>query len=188
MEAAASVCSRLHLGISCASSRASSTSRCSSSCSPRGGARWKKARRITRPPNCTPRRSSGAVGRSRIWSSSRRVEVERLEELRLAAAEARIEAELALGRHAALIPELEALVGEYPLRERLRSQLMLALYRSGRQADALAAYRAGRSLLSDHLALEPSPALRELEQAILRQDPALEPGGATKRASTRVLA
>jgi ABC-type transport system substrate-binding protein/DNA-binding SARP family transcriptional activator/DNA-binding beta-propeller fold protein YncE len=117
-----------------------------------------------------------------------RVEVERLEELRLAAAEARIEAELALGRHAALVPELEALVGEHPLRERLRSQLMLALYRSGRQADALAAYRAGRSLLSDHLALEPSPALRELEQAILRQDPALELGDATKRASTRVLA
>jgi ABC-type transport system substrate-binding protein/DNA-binding SARP family transcriptional activator len=117
-----------------------------------------------------------------------RVEVERLEELRLGAAEARIEAELALGRHAALIPELEALVGEHPLRERLRLQLMLALYRSGRQADALAAYRAGRSLLSDHLALEPSPALRKLEQAILRQDPALELGGATKRASTRVLA
>ena len=76
-----------------------------------------------------------------------RVEVERLEELRLAAAEASIEAELALGRHVALIPELEALVGEHPLRERLRSQLMLALYRSGRQADALAAYRAGRLLL-----------------------------------------
>jgi peptide/nickel transport system substrate-binding protein len=103
-----------------------------------------------------------------------RVEVERLEDLRLAAAEARIEAELALGRQAALVPELEALVGEHPLRERLRSQLMLALYRCGRQADALETYRVGRSLLSRELALEPSPLLRELEHAILRQEPALE--------------
>ena len=103
-----------------------------------------------------------------------RVEVERLEELRLAAVEARIEAELGLGREAALVPELEALVGEHPLRERLRSQLMLALYRCSRQADALEAYRVGRSLLSQQLALEPSPRLRELEQAILRQEPSLE--------------
>jgi ABC-type transport system substrate-binding protein/DNA-binding SARP family transcriptional activator len=103
-----------------------------------------------------------------------RVEVERLEELRLGAAEARIEAELALGRQAALVPELEALVGEHPLRERLRSQLMLALYRCGRQADALETYRVGRSLLSRELALEPSRLLRELEHAILRQEPALE--------------
>jgi peptide/nickel transport system substrate-binding protein len=103
-----------------------------------------------------------------------RVEVERLEELRLAAVEARVEAELALGRDTALVPELEALVGEHPLRERLRSQLMLALYRCGRQADALETYRVGRSLLSRELALEPSPRLRELEQAILRQEPALE--------------
>jgi ABC-type transport system substrate-binding protein/DNA-binding SARP family transcriptional activator len=103
-----------------------------------------------------------------------RVEVERLEELRLAAVEARIEAELALGRDAALVPELEALVGEHPLRERLRSHLMVALYRCGRQADALETYRVGRSLLSEQLALEPSPRLRALEQAILRQEPALE--------------
>ena len=111
-----------------------------------------------------------------------RVEVERLEELRLAAAEARIEAELTLGRHAALIPELEALVGEHPLREGLRSQLMLALYRSGRQADALEAYRLGRSLLTRQLALEPSRRLRELEQAILRQEPTLELGADARRA------
>jgi YVTN family beta-propeller protein len=103
-----------------------------------------------------------------------RVEVERLEELRLAAVEAKIEAELALGHDAALVPELEALVGEHPLRERLRSQLMLALYRCGRQADALETYRVGRSMLSQELALEPSLRLRELEQAILRQEPALE--------------
>jgi peptide/nickel transport system substrate-binding protein len=111
-----------------------------------------------------------------------RVEVERLEELRLAAVEARIDAELALGRDAALVPELEALVGEHPLREQLRSQLMLALYRCGRQADALETYRVGRSLLSQELALEPSPRLRELEQAILRQEPSLEPAAAEPRA------
>jgi YVTN family beta-propeller protein len=118
-----------------------------------------------------------------------RVEVERLEELRLAAVEARIEAELALGRDTALVPELEALVGEHPLRERLRSQLMLALYRCGRQADALETYRVGRSLLSRELALEPSPRLRELEQAILRQEPALELAADEPRAvATKVAA
>jgi ABC-type transport system substrate-binding protein/DNA-binding SARP family transcriptional activator/DNA-binding beta-propeller fold protein YncE len=103
-----------------------------------------------------------------------RVEVERLGELRLAAVEDRIDADLALGRHAALVPELEARVAERPLRERLRGQLMLALYRCGRQADALEAYRAGRSMLVEELALDPSPALKRLEQAILRQDPDLE--------------
>jgi YVTN family beta-propeller protein len=103
-----------------------------------------------------------------------RLEVQRLEELRLLAVEDRIEAELALGRHAALVPELETLVEEHPLRERLRGQLMLALYRTGRQADALAAYRAGRSLLVQELALEPSPQLRQLEQAILTQDRSLQ--------------
>src|SRR5262249_9204770 len=77
-----------------------------------------------------------------------RVEVDRLEELRLVAAEGRLEAELALGHHALIVPELESRVAEHPLRERLRGQLMLALYRCGRQADALQAYRAGRALLS----------------------------------------
>jgi DNA-binding SARP family transcriptional activator len=103
-----------------------------------------------------------------------RVEVERLEELRLAAVEDRIEAELQIGRHATLVAELETLVAEHPLRERLQTQLMLALYRSGRQADALESYRTMRSLLVGELALEPSPKLRELEQAILRQDVELE--------------
>jgi ABC-type transport system substrate-binding protein/DNA-binding SARP family transcriptional activator/streptogramin lyase len=116
-----------------------------------------------------------------------RVEVERLEELRLAAVEARIEAELALGREAALVPELEALVGEHPLRERLRSRLMLALYRCGRQADALETYRIGRSLLSRELALEPSPRLRELEQAILRQEPALDLAAESQAVATEVV-
>jgi peptide/nickel transport system substrate-binding protein len=103
-----------------------------------------------------------------------RLEVERLEELRLASVEERIEAELQLGRDAELVTELQALVGDYPLRERLRAQLMLALYRSGRQADALESYRMMRIHLADELALEPSPRLRALEQAMLRQDMELE--------------
>lgn len=100
-------------------------------------------------------------------------EIARLEELRLCALEERIEAELALGRHADLIGELEGLVAQHPLRERLRAQLMLALYRSGRQAEALELYQQTRRLLRDELGLEPNPALQDLEQAILRQDPAL---------------
>lgn len=103
-----------------------------------------------------------------------RFEVQRLEELRLLAIEERIDAELALGRHAGLCSELESLVAEHSLRERLRAQLMLALYRSGRQADALAVYRAGRSLLVEELALEPGPQLRQLERAILEQNAALD--------------
>jgi DNA-binding SARP family transcriptional activator len=103
-----------------------------------------------------------------------RLEAQRLEDLRLYAVEERVDAELALGEHAALCPELESLVAEHPLRERLRSQLMLALYRSSRQADALEAYTAGRLLLVGELALEPGPQLRQLQQAILKQDPSLE--------------
>jgi DNA-binding SARP family transcriptional activator len=98
---------------------------------------------------------------------------ERLEESRLAALEDRIDADLDAGKHAALVGELEQLVEEHPLRERLHGQLMLALYRSGRQAEALDVYRRTRTLLADELGLDPSPELRELEQAILRQDDAL---------------
>jgi DNA-binding SARP family transcriptional activator/streptogramin lyase len=101
--------------------------------------------------------------------------VAQLEQLRLAVLEERIHADLALGRHAALVTELESLVSEHPYRERLRAQLMLALYRSGRQADALEAYRAGRRVLQDELGLEPGKELRDLEAAILRQDEALSP-------------
>jgi YVTN family beta-propeller protein len=109
-------------------------------------------------------------------------EAQRLEALRLFALEERIEAELALGRHAALCPELESLVAEHPLRERLRGQLMLALYRSGRQAEALEVYRVGRSVLVEELGLEPGPQLKQLERAILEQDAALElPHVATRR-------
>jgi YVTN family beta-propeller protein len=99
-----------------------------------------------------------------------KLEIERLEELRLAVVEERIEAELALGRHARLVPELERLVAEHPLRERLRGQQMLALYRSGRQVAALETFRAARSLLNDQLGLDPSPQLKELERAILRHE------------------
>ena len=101
-------------------------------------------------------------------------EIARLEELRLTALEERIDAELALGHHADLVAELEGLVRAEPLRERLRRQLMLALYRSGRQADALDAYREARRVLVEELGLEPSRTLQELERAILTQDEALE--------------
>ncbi len=101
-------------------------------------------------------------------------EIARLEELRLAAMEARIDADLATGHHADLIGELEALVAEHPLRERLRCRLMLALYRSGRQAEALRAYRVAQRELSEDLGLEPGGELTRLERAILEHDPALE--------------
>jgi len=104
-------------------------------------------------------------------------EIARLEELRLAALEERIEADLALGRHADLVPELDALIREHPLRERLRAQLMLALYRSGRQAEALDAYQQVRRTLAEELGLEPGRTLQELEGAILRQDAQLDPPG-----------
>jgi DNA-binding SARP family transcriptional activator len=100
-------------------------------------------------------------------------EIRRLEELRLGALERRVEADLALERHPELVAELEMLVQAHPLRERLRAALMRALYGSGRQADALEVYRETRRLLVDELGIEPSPALHELEQAILRQDPVL---------------
>jgi DNA-binding SARP family transcriptional activator len=105
-------------------------------------------------------------------------EIRRLQELRQTALEERIEADLGRGRHEDVVPELEQLVAANPLRERLHGQLMLALYRSGRQADALAAYRAARQTLVDELGIEPGPELRQLEQAVLRQDDALLlPGG-----------
>ena len=99
--------------------------------------------------------------------------IARLEELRVAALERRIEVDLALGRHAALVPELEVLAREHPFRETLHRQLMLALYRSNRQAEALAAFRALRITLADELGLEPGSDLRRLEQAILTQDSSL---------------
>jgi DNA-binding SARP family transcriptional activator len=107
------------------------------------------------------------------YESFAQTAIARLEEIRLAAVELRIDADLALGRHDELVGELEALVAEHPLRERLRGCLMTALYRSGRQAEALDAYQDGRRALVDELGIEPSTALQELERAILRQEPAL---------------
>lgn len=113
------------------------------------------------------------------------VEAARLEELRLAAVEGRIEADLAGGAHEALVPELEALIAQHPYRERIRGQLMLALYRLGRQAEALRAYQEARRTLVEELGIDPGPELQELERAILRQDPALTPAPRA-RAATRL--
>src|SRR5262249_4368213 len=102
-----------------------------------------------------------------------RGEAERLEELRVTAIETKLEAELTLGRQDGLVAELQAMVTEHPLRERFRAQLMTALYRRGRQADALDAYQDARRLFVDELGIEPGAQLRELERAILRQDGSL---------------
>ncbi len=103
-----------------------------------------------------------------------------LEESRLTALEDRVDADLALNRHAELVAELEGLTAEHPLRERLRGQLMLALYRCGRQAEALKVYRDAQRLLVDELGIEPSPALQALQRSVLIQDPALNAPGATR--------
>jgi DNA-binding SARP family transcriptional activator len=119
------------------------------------------------------------------WEPFARAEIARLDELRAGVLEARVEADLALGTDAALVPELEALVARYPLREGLREQLMHALYRSGRQAEALQAYRDARTTLVEELGIEPGRKLQELEQAILRQDPSLDLGTLQARLGRR---
>lgn len=101
-------------------------------------------------------------------------EIRRLEDLRLTALEDRIEADLALGRHDDVVPELESLVREHPLRERLLGELLVALYRCGRQADALDAYRSARHRFVESLGVEPGPELQRLERAILEHDPSLQ--------------
>jgi predicted ATPase/DNA-binding SARP family transcriptional activator len=106
-------------------------------------------------------------------SEALRREAERLEELRLQTLEDRLEADLASGRHRAVVPELRSLVSEHPFRERPWAQLMLALYRSDRQTEALDVYQEARRVLHDELGLEPSQSLQELQQAILRQDESL---------------
>ena len=142
-----------------------------------------RARRHSRPVRRPPPRP-GCAGRSRMWRGPpladfryepfAQAEIARLEEARLDCLAERIEADLALGHHAKLVGELEALTAEHPLRERPRGQLMLALYRSGRQADALEVYQATREPLVEELGIEPGGELRELHQAILRQDAELE--------------
>jgi YVTN family beta-propeller protein len=108
------------------------------------------------------------------FQPSARLDIERLEELRLTVVEERVEAELALGRHAALVGELETFVAQHPLRETGRAHLMLALYRSGRQVEALDGYRAARTQIDEEFGLHPGSRLRGLETAILQQDAALE--------------
>jgi YVTN family beta-propeller protein len=107
------------------------------------------------------------------YASFAQSEIQRLEELRLGASEELFEAELARGRHAEIVNEVEALARGHPLRERLRAQAMLALYRCGRQSEALDLYREGRRLLREELGIEPGAELKELERAILRQDDAI---------------
>ncbi len=109
------------------------------------------------------------------YESFAQSEIARLDEAHLGALEERIDAELTLGEHAQLVSELEGLVHQHPLRERLTAQLMLALYRSGRQAAALETYRVARGRLVEELGLEPGRELQQLERAILSQDPGLEP-------------
>jgi DNA-binding SARP family transcriptional activator len=106
--------------------------------------------------------------------ASWRSDITRLEELRSSVLERRIEADLALGRHRELVGELEALVKAHPWREKLTGQLMLALYRSGRQADALGAYSRTRQVLVEEHGIDPNPALQELQMAILNQSPELD--------------
>jgi DNA-binding SARP family transcriptional activator len=114
-------------------------------------------------------------------------DIRRLEELRLGALERRLDAELELGRHAQIVPELEALVAEHPLRERLAATLMRALYGSGRQVEALAVYRQARETLVDELGIEPGRALQELERSILRQDLAPASDGAAPMPERAIL-
>ena len=136
------------------------------------GGRGEQQERAGRPlPARRSRSGAGPPLADVAFDSFARNEVERLAEERLEALTDRIDCELALGRHDELVAELETLVGQHPLRERLRAQLMLALYRSGRQADALAAYQDARRTLVDELGLEPSRELQELEKAILIHDP-----------------
>jgi DNA-binding SARP family transcriptional activator len=111
--------------------------------------------------------------------------IARLEELRLAALERRIDADLRLGRNGTLVGELEELVAAHPLREQLRGQLMLALYRAGRQAEAVGLYHEGRRLLVDELGIEPSSELRELASRVLRQDTSLAADGSAEAGPER---
>src|SRR5215211_7468097 len=138
-----------------------------------------------RPPDGAPELALGHLNQALgLWrgpaladfaaESFAHAEAARLDGRRLAALEERIEAQLALGLHAELVAELEQRATDHPLRERLWGQLMLALYRSGRQAEALGAYQRTRAMLAEELGIDPGPALQRLQRAILQQDPALD--------------
>jgi len=118
-----------------------------------------------------------------LLESYGREEIVQLDELRLTALMDRIDCDIALGRHEEVLGELQVLVGEHRLRERLRAQQMLALYRADRQAEALAAYQQARKTLVEELGIEPSPALQRLQQGILRHDPSLETPAGTAAAN-----
>lgn len=139
---------------------------------------------VAHTDDASPRWQSLRLGEALTWwrgpaladfdaAAWARAEAARLDDLRLSAIEELTEARLALGEHAVLVPELEAAVSEHPLRERFWRQLILALYRSDRQADALRAYQRVRTILADELGLEPSPELAALERAILDHDASL---------------
>src|SRR5215203_293860 len=115
------------------------------------------------------------------YESFAQSEVRRLEELRIAALEDRIDADLETGRHGDLVPEVEVLIAAHPHRERLRAQLLLALYRSGRQADALQAYQDARRALAEELGIDPGSNLRQLHASILRQEAGLDRASAGNR-------
>jgi predicted ATPase/DNA-binding SARP family transcriptional activator len=119
------------------------------------------------------------------WAPFAPPEIRRLEELQLSALESRIEADLVAGRHAELVVELQRLSREHPWREPLHAQLMLALYRSGRQGEALEAYRHAREVLVEQLGIEPGSELHRLHQAVLAHDAALDPPFSTVTAPTR---
>jgi predicted ATPase/DNA-binding SARP family transcriptional activator len=141
-----------------------------------------------------PRRASGILGQAlSLWHGPALAgvgapfvagAVHRLGELRLEALEARAGADLALGKHADLVSELGELVEQYPLRERLWAQLMVALYRCGRQSDALAAYQAARRLLDEQLGVLPGPELESMQHAVLQHHPSLDPPGAARTRPT----
>jgi DNA-binding SARP family transcriptional activator len=137
-----------------------------------------------------PRRASGLLAQAlSLWHGPALAGVDapfvvgavhRLEELRLQALEARVDADLALGKHTDLVSELDALVKQHPLRERLQAQLMVTLYRCGRQSDALAAYQAARRLLGEQLGIVPGPELEGVQHAVLHHHPSLDPPGAAR--------
>jgi predicted ATPase/DNA-binding SARP family transcriptional activator len=141
-----------------------------------------------------PRRASGLLAQAlSLWHGSALAGVDapfvvgavhRLEELRLEALEARVDADLALGKHTDLVSELDALVKQHPLRERLQAQLMVTLYRCGRQSDALAAYQTARRLLGEQLGILPGPELEGVQHAVLQHHPSLDPPGAARTRPT----
>ena len=153
----------------------------SRTCSARRARRCATAMRVRRPTSRPARSRSGADRLWKVWltTDSVRAEADRLEELRIDALEERFEAALELGEHREIVSELQQAVHEHPFRERLWRQLMLALYRSGRAADALEAYQSARRVHVEQLGLEPGPELRRTQEAILAHDPSIAGVSAT---------